>query len=331
MLKIPYATQWIDDADTKAVTEALRSDYLTQGPRVKEFEEKVARYCGAQYAVAVNSGTAALHIACLVAGIGPGDEAITSPITFVASANCIVYCGGRPVFSEIDPQTINIEPKEIEKHINSQTKAIIPVHFAGNPCELEEIQSIAQQHGLIVIEDACHALGAEYKGSKIGSCKYSDMTVLSFHAVKHITTGEGGIVLTNNKDYYAEEYGAGEILLNSIDRDGSKKGYDLDLIRQVVEAVNIPVIVCGGVSHPKHFLEAMKLDVSAVAAANFFHYTEHSVVAVKQFLKAAQADIRLDSYATYNNFNFDQLGRVQKLEDPVLEKLRFEYIPEEVI
>jgi UDP-4-amino-4,6-dideoxy-N-acetyl-beta-L-altrosamine transaminase len=150
----------------------------------------------------VSSGTAALHIACLAAGIKQGDEVITSPITFVASANCVLYCGGKPVFADIQEDTINIDPQEIKKKISKRTRAIIPVHFAGHPCDLEEIYSIAKDNNLIVIEDACHALGAEYKGYKIGSCKFSDMTVFSFHPVKSITTGEGGAVLTNNEELY---------------------------------------------------------------------------------------------------------------------------------
>ncbi|MFH1386144.1 MAG: UDP-4-amino-4,6-dideoxy-N-acetyl-beta-L-altrosamine transaminase [bacterium] len=202
MDKIPYATQWIDDDDIEAVVAALKSANLTQGPLVNEFESKVAEYCGAKYGVAVNSGTSALHIACLAAGITAGDEVITSPITFVASANCVMYCGARPVFADVQGDAINIDPQEIQKKITARTKAIIPIHFAGNPCDLEEIWAIARANNLIVIEDAAHALGAEYKASKIGSCKYSDMTILSFHAVKHITTGEGGMVLTNNEELY---------------------------------------------------------------------------------------------------------------------------------
>lgn len=202
MKHIPYATQWIDESDIKAVTDVLRSSNLTQGPRIKEFEQKVAEYCGAKYAIAVNSGTSALHLACLAAGISNGDEVITSPITFVASANCVLYCGGRPVFADVLKDTINIDPREIEKKITKKTKAIIPVHFSGNPCDLEEIQAIAKNNNLLIIEDATHALGAKYKGSKIGSCKYSDMAILSFHPVKHITTGEGGMVLTNDPGYY---------------------------------------------------------------------------------------------------------------------------------
>jgi UDP-4-amino-4,6-dideoxy-N-acetyl-beta-L-altrosamine transaminase len=199
---IPYGHQWIDEDDIKEVVKVLKSDWITQGPKVKEFEDALCKYTGAKYAVAVSSGTAALHIACLSAGIKEDDEVITSPITFVASANCVLYCGGRPVFADIQEDTVNIDPDEIKKKITKRTKAIIPVHFAGHPCDLEEIYSIAKEHNLIVIEDAAHALGAEYKGSKIGSCKYSDMTILSFHPVKSITTGEGGAVLTNNKEFY---------------------------------------------------------------------------------------------------------------------------------
>jgi len=200
--RIPYATQWIEDDDIEAVVSALKSTNLTQGPLVDEFEKKVADYCGAKYAIAVNSGTSALHIACLSAGISSGDEVITSPITFVATPNSVLYCGGEPVFADVNEKTINIDPKEITGKISQKTKAIIPVHFAGNPCDMEDIQALAKENGLMIIEDAAHALGAEYKGSKIGSCKYSDMTILSFHAVKHITTGEGGMVLTNDEELY---------------------------------------------------------------------------------------------------------------------------------
>jgi len=199
---IPYATQWLGDDDIQAVADSLRSSWLTQGPKVGEFEEKIARYCGVKYAVALNSGTSALHAACFAAGIGPGDQVITSPITFAASANCVLYCGGKPVFADIEEENMNIDPEQIAQKIDEKTKAIIPVHFAGHPCDLEKIKKIAKATNLIVIEDAAHALGGEYKKSKIGSCEYSDMTILSFHAVKHITTGEGGMVLTNNEEYF---------------------------------------------------------------------------------------------------------------------------------
>ena len=199
---IPYGRQWVDASDIREVIKVLKSDWLTQGPKIKEFEDALCKYTGAKYAVAVSSGTAALHISCLAANIKRGDEVITSPITFVASANSILYCGGEPVFADIQEDTINIDPEEIKKKINPNTRAIIPVHFAGHPCDLEEIKEIAEKHNLLIIEDAAHALGAEYKKIKIGSCKYSDMTIFSFHPVKHITTGEGGAVLTNQKDLY---------------------------------------------------------------------------------------------------------------------------------
>lgn len=202
MRYIPYGHHWIDKDDIKEVVKVLESDWITQGPKVKEFEDALCKYAGTKYAVVVSSGTAALHVACLAAGIKAGDEVVTSPVTFVASANCILYCGGKPIFADVQEDTANIDPKEIRKKINRRTKAIVPVHFAGHPCDLEEIKDIAKKHNLIVIEDATHALGAEYKGSKIGSCKYSDMTIFSFHPVKSITTGEGGAVLTNKKYLY---------------------------------------------------------------------------------------------------------------------------------
>lgn len=197
---IPYGRQSINEEDIAAVVETLKSDFLTTGPKVQEFEEKMAEYTGVKYAVAVANGTAALHVACLAAGIGPGDEVITTPLTFAASANCVLYCGGKPVFADVDPDTYNIDPADIERKITEKTKAIIPVHFTGQPCDMDEIHQIAKKHGLVVIEDGAHALGAEYKGKIIGGL--SDMTTISFHPVKHITTGEGGIVLTNNEEYY---------------------------------------------------------------------------------------------------------------------------------
>ncbi len=199
---IPYGRQWIDDDDIKAVIEVLKSDYLTTGPKIEEFEEKFAAYVGAKYAVAVANGTAALHAACFSAGISPGDEVITTPITFAASANCVLYQGGKPVFADVDPETYNISVEEIKKKITKKTAAVIPVHFSGQPCDMEEIYEIARENNLIVIEDAAHALGATYKGEKIGNCRFSDMTVFSFHPVKHITTGEGGMITTNDKELY---------------------------------------------------------------------------------------------------------------------------------
>ncbi|WP_083189730.1 UDP-4-amino-4,6-dideoxy-N-acetyl-beta-L-altrosamine transaminase [Orenia metallireducens] len=197
---IPYGKQWIDEDDIQAVVEVLKSDYLTTGPTVKEFEEKFAEYVGAKYAVAVSNGTAALHAASFAAGIKEGDEVITTPLTFAASANCILYQNGVPVFADVDPDTYNINPEEIRKKITSKTKAIIPVHFTGQPCDIDEIHQIAREYNLIVIEDAAHALGARYRGKKIGGL--SDMSIFSFHPVKHITTGEGGMITTNSKELY---------------------------------------------------------------------------------------------------------------------------------
>lgn len=197
---IPYGRQSIDDADIEAVVKVLKSDYLTTGPAVEAFEKKVADYVGAKYAVAVSNGTAALHVACLAAGIGEGDEVITTPITFAASANCVLYCGGTPVFADIDPDTYNISPEELEKKITSRTKAIIPVHYTGQPCDMDAILEIARKHDLLVIEDGAHALGASYKGKKIGSI--ADMTCFSFHPVKPVTTGEGGMIVTDNEELY---------------------------------------------------------------------------------------------------------------------------------
>lgn len=197
---LPYGKQWIDNDDIQAVIDVLKGDFLTTGPSISHFERAVAEYVGAKFAVAFSNGTAALHGACFAAGIGEGDEVITTPITFAASANCVLYQGGTPVFADIDANTYNIDPNEIEKKINANTKAIIPVDFTGQPVELDQIQEIARKHNLVVIEDAAHALGAKYKRKMVGSI--SDMTMFSFHPVKHITSGEGGIITTNNKDYY---------------------------------------------------------------------------------------------------------------------------------
>ncbi len=197
---IPYGRQWLDDEDIQAVAEVMRSDFITTGPKADKFEQEVAKYTGAKYAVAVSNGTAALHLACLAAGIQPGDEVITTAITFAASANCVLYCGGKPVFADIDPVTYNIDPEDVRRKITSRTKAVIPVHFAGQPCRMDEIHQLAEEYGLTVIEDGAHALGAEYKGKKIGGL--SQMTTFSFHPVKPITTGEGGMVVTNDEGLY---------------------------------------------------------------------------------------------------------------------------------
>jgi UDP-4-amino-4,6-dideoxy-N-acetyl-beta-L-altrosamine transaminase len=197
---LPYGYHWIDEEDIKAVSDALRSKFITQGPKVAEFEKIVSNYCNSKYAVAFSSGTAALHAASYTAGINNEDEVITTPLTFVADANCVLYRGGHVKFADIKNDTYNIDSNKIKEKITSKTKVIIPVDYAGQPCDLDEINEIANKNDLIVIEDACHAIGAEYKKKKVGGL--SDLTVFSFHPVKHITTGEGGMVLTNNEGYY---------------------------------------------------------------------------------------------------------------------------------
>lgn len=197
---IPYGKQTIEQDDIQAVVDVLKSDFLTTGPKIAEFEQTVADYVGVKYAVAISNGTSALHAACFAAGIGPGDEVITTPLTFAASANCVLYCGGTPVFADVDPKTYNIDPEDIRRKITDRTKAIIAVHLAGQPCDMDAIHSIAREHGLIVIEDGAHALGSVYKGKRVGSL--SDMTTFSFHPVKPITTGEGGMIVTDNEDFY---------------------------------------------------------------------------------------------------------------------------------
>lgn len=200
--KIPYGRQWIGTEEIRAVTRVLRSDLLTQGPLVGKFESMLSKKVGAKYAVAVSNGTAALHLAALAIGLKPGDEVITTPMSFLATANAILYAGATPVFADIDPETFCIDPSAIEKAVTRRTRAIFFTHFAGYPADLEKIMAIARKHHLKVVEDAAHALGAVYKGAPIGSCRYSDLTVFSFHPVKHITTGEGGAVTTNDRKLY---------------------------------------------------------------------------------------------------------------------------------
>jgi len=197
---IPYGHQWIDNKDIQEVVKVLESDWITQGPKTEEFERALAKYCKVKYAVVVSSGTTALHSAYTIARIKSGDEVITTSLTFAATANVIFHCGGKPVFVDIEEDTLNIDPKKIERKITKNTKAIVPVDFAGHPCDYDEIRRIAKKHKLFIIEDAAHALGSEYKGRKIGS--FADLTILSFHPVKAISTGEGGAVLTNKKDFY---------------------------------------------------------------------------------------------------------------------------------
>lgn len=211
MKPIPYGRQHITDEDIKSVVEVLRSDFLTQGPRVPEFEQAFAEYCGSEYAVAVSNGTAALHLCALALGVGPGDIVITTPITFVASANGFRYCGAEIMFCDIDPQTKLMDADKLEQILAADTtgriKGIVPVDFAGLPVDTEKFRALADKYGLWIVEDACHAPGAYFTDSRgeiiySGSNRYSDLTVFSFHPVKHIAAGEGGMITTNNPELY---------------------------------------------------------------------------------------------------------------------------------
>lgn len=198
--KIYYGHQYIDEADIQAVVDVLRSDYLTCGPKIGELERKLCELTGAKYAVVCSNGTAALHIACLAAGVSTEDEVITTPITFAASANCALYCGARPVFADIDPETYNIDPVSVEKCVTKNSKAVVAVDFTGQSVELDELLAICRKNNMVLIEDGAHVIGTKYKGRHNGSI--ADMTTFSFHPVKTVTGGEGGAVLTNNEEYY---------------------------------------------------------------------------------------------------------------------------------
>jgi perosamine synthetase len=193
---LPYGRQSLDDGDIQAVVDVLKSDWLTTGPKVSEFEERFAAWVGTKHAISFSSGTAALHAAAFAAGLQFGDEAITTPLTFCASANCVLYQGATPIFADVTADTLNLDPQEVVKKVSARTKAIIAVDYAGHPAELAALRDLAAQHGLVLIEDACHALGAEYSGKRVGGI--ADMTVFSFHPVKHLTTGEGGMVTTSD-------------------------------------------------------------------------------------------------------------------------------------
>lgn len=198
--KIFYGRQWIDDQDVKAVAEVMKSPFITQGPQTEKLEKALCKYTGAEYAVCISNGTAALYVACVAAGVGPGDEVITTPMTFAASANCALYCGADVVFADINPETYNIDPKSIVKKITNKTKAIVAVDFTGQAVEIDEIRKICEEHNLVFIEDAAHSIGTKYNGKQVGSL--ADMTTFSFHPVKTITGGEGGAILTDNEEYY---------------------------------------------------------------------------------------------------------------------------------
>lgn len=198
--KLYYGHQYINEADVKAVSEVLVSDYLTCGPKIEELEKELCKLTGAKYAVAVSNGTAALHLAAMAAGLSEGDELITTPITFAASANCALYCGATPVFADINPATYNIDPQSVKEHMTERTKAVVAVDYTGQAVELDALLELCQEREIVLIEDAAHSIGTKYKGRGVGSI--ADMTTFSFHPVKTVTGGEGGAVLTNNEDYY---------------------------------------------------------------------------------------------------------------------------------
>lgn len=231
MQDIPYGRQDINQADIDAVIEVLKSDFLTQGPLVPKFEKLVAQHCGAKYALAVNSATSALHIACIALGLGSGDWLWTSPVTFVASANCGLYCGSKVDFVDIDPRTYNLCPVALEKKLIEAEKSgqlpkiVVPVHLCGQPCDMKAIHALAQRYGFKIIEDASHAIGGKYQGEPIGNSRYSDITIFSFHPVKIVTTAEGGMALTNHADL------AGRMALlrsHGITRDPEQMIYPID-------------------------------------------------------------------------------------------------------
>lgn len=202
MKKFNYGKQFLDFGDIWEVIKTLRSDFLTQGPKVAEFENAICKYTGAKYAVTVANATAGLHIAMMALDIGSGDEVITSPITFLASANCALYVGASPKFVDIDSSTACIDVNKLEQAITQKTKVIIPVHFAGQSCDMKAIKEIADKHNLFVVEDSAHAIGSDYLSKKVGCCEFSDMSIFSFHPVKNMTTGEGGVITTNNEKLY---------------------------------------------------------------------------------------------------------------------------------
>ncbi len=229
---LPYGLHDISGEDIKAVADSLKGNWITTGPTIAAFEKAVAEYVGAKFAVAVNSGTAALDIAVGALGLKPGDEAITTPLTFAATSNALVYNGIKPVFADIDPKTLNIDPADIRRKITPKTKLIIYVDYSGQPCKIDELRAIAEEHKLFLVEDAAHAIGAMYKGRRVGT--FADMTIFSFHPVKHITTGEGGMVMTNNEQFFKKLM---MLRTHGIDKDaGSRYGpnagwaYDMKML-----------------------------------------------------------------------------------------------------
>lgn len=215
---LPYARQWIGEEEIEKVTQVLRSEWITQGPVTREFEREFARAVGARFAIAVNSGTAALHVALAAVGIGPEDQVITSPFTFAATSNAVLYLNGIPKFADIESRTYNVDPGRVEEQISPKTRVLLPVHYAGQPCNMDRLVALSRKYNLPLVEDAAHALGATYRGKKIGSIGRA--TIFSFHPVKHITTGEGGMVVTDDEGIAERAY---MIRTHGIDKDASKR------------------------------------------------------------------------------------------------------------
>ncbi len=221
-IRLPYGRQWIDEEDIEAVAKVLRSDWITTGPQVPAFERAVASFVGAREGVAVSSGTAALHTAVYAAGIGPGDEVIVPSLTFVATANAVVFQGGTPMFADVEEDTLLLDSEDVEERITGRTKAIMTVDYAGQPCDYDRFRALADEHELTLIADACHALGAEYRGKRVGSL--ADLTAFSFHPVKHITTGEGGMVVTDNPEFAARMHRFRNHGITSDHRERARRG-----------------------------------------------------------------------------------------------------------
>ncbi|MCK4589153.1 MAG: UDP-4-amino-4,6-dideoxy-N-acetyl-beta-L-altrosamine transaminase [Nanoarchaeota archaeon] len=286
---LPYATQWIGEEEKNEVMKVFDSGWLTTGPKVRQFEKDVADYVGAKYAIAVNSGTAALHCCVGAINIQPGDEVITTPFTFLATANVIIYRGGKPVLVDIDEETYNIDPNEIRKKITTRTKAIIPMHYGGHPCKMDEIKEIAQKHNLYIIEDAAHALSAEYQDEKIGT--FSDLSCFSFHPVKNITTAEGGIITTNNEELakFCVMHRTHGITKEAMERYGKDAdwGYDMERLGHRYNMTEFQAAL--GVAQLKKIEKFQKKREEIVAQYNqaFFAMPELILPSVKSYAKSS--------------------------------------------
>lgn len=319
---IPYGKQDISNDDIQRVIEVLQSDWLTQGPTIERFEQSVANYCGAKFAVAVTNATSALHIACLSLGLGEGDMLWTSPNTFVASANCGIYCGAQVDFVDIDPETYNMSVIELEKKLAAAKKrgklpkVVIPVHFAGQSCEMRRIKELADEYGFRIIEDASHGIGGSYFGSKVGSCTFSDAAVFSFHPVKIVTTGEGGMVVTNRRDLYEKL-----ILLrsHSITRD-------IHLMQEETHGPWYYQQISLGFNYRMTDIQAA-LGISQLERINQFVDRRHDLAnRYNQLLKDLPVKLPYQNPETYSSFHLYvirlQLDEMSKSRRQIFEELR---------